>query len=182
MSYRRFLVPEISSGPATLATFATLSRTERESVATVVTVARGKPETDAEAEFEERAALVEYGAGVPRDWAEGFARLDRSAPPPGFSPKRWQQVVNDGGLFLDRWAAAAARLGWSAEDVFGVHPTAPGARYDCMGLVPLIGGGTVVSITTDRATIRQASGATLVYLRRPRLGAIALWKLEVCEQ
>jgi hypothetical protein len=68
------------------------------------------------------------------------------------------------------------------EDVFGVNPEAPGARYDRMGLVPLIGGGTVVSVTTDRATIRQASGATLVYLRRPRHGAIVVWKLEVCEQ
>ena len=51
-----------------------------------------------------------------------------------------------------------------------------------MGLVPLIGGGSVVGISTDRATIRQASGANLVYLRRPRHGAIALWKLEVSEQ
>jgi hypothetical protein len=124
-----------------------------------------------------QATLVEYGAGVPRAWAEGFARLDRSAPPPGFTPRQWEQVVNGGGLFLDRWAAEAIRLGWTAEDVFGVHPAAPGARYDRMGLVPLIGGGAVVCITTDRATIRQASGATSVYLRRPRPGAIALWKL-----
>jgi hypothetical protein len=34
-------------------------------------------------DLEERAALVEYGAGVPREWAEGFARLDLAAPPKG---------------------------------------------------------------------------------------------------
>jgi hypothetical protein len=129
-----------------------------------------------------KAELLALLSGEVRTWAEDFARLDLAQPPPGFTPQRWQQVVNDGSLFLDGWAAKAARLGWSAEDVFGVHPAAPGARYDCMGLVPLIGGGIVVSMTTDRATIRKVSGAELVYLRRPRPGAIALWKLEACEQ
>ena len=28
-----------------------------------------------EEEFEERAALIEFGAGVPREWAEGYAAL-----------------------------------------------------------------------------------------------------------
>jgi hypothetical protein len=83
---------------------------------------------------------------------------------------RWRWI-----RFLDRWAAEAIRLGWTAEDVFGVHPAAPGARYDCAGLVPLIGGGEVVSIAADRATIRMPTGGELVYLRRPRPGAVALW-------
>ena len=30
---------------------------------------------------EERAAIVEYDAGAPRAWAEGFARLDPNKPP-----------------------------------------------------------------------------------------------------
>ena len=41
--------------------------------------------TSANENFDERAALVEYGADVPRDWAEGFARLVVAPPPAGFS-------------------------------------------------------------------------------------------------
>jgi hypothetical protein len=34
---------------------------------------------------------------------------------------RWHQIINDGGLFLDRWAHQAAAFGWTALDVFGEH-------------------------------------------------------------
>jgi hypothetical protein len=127
--------------------------------------------------FEERAALVENGAGVPREWAEGFARLCLHPPAPGFSPRRWQQLIEDGGRFLDRWGSEAAGLGWTALDVFGVHARAPAVRYDAAGLVPLISGGEIVAIMADRATIRGWGGGLLTYLRRPRSGAVALWEL-----
>jgi hypothetical protein len=104
--------------------------------------------------FAERSALIEYGAGAPRDWAEGFARLDLAKPPSGFYAARWQLVINDGGKFLDRWAAEAGRLGWQASDVFGVHPVAPSCRYDRMGLVLLINGGEVISIEASNAVIK----------------------------
>ena len=53
-------------------------------------------------DLDERAALVEYGAGVPRSWAEGFAALCTMAPPAGFTPERWQRIVDAAGSFLDR--------------------------------------------------------------------------------
>ncbi|MGD9738421.1 MAG: hypothetical protein AB7S41_02495 [Parvibaculaceae bacterium] len=55
--------------------------------------------------FDERAALVEVGAGVPRQWAEAFARLDVIARPPDFTAERWRQLIDDGARFLDVWAA-----------------------------------------------------------------------------
>ena len=128
-----------------------------------------------ESGFEERAALIEDGTGVPREWAEGFARLDLTNRPPKFTQDRWQSLIDDGGRFLDRWGAEAASLGWQAEDVFGVHPVVPSARYDLMGLVPLIGGGEVVAVTSDRATIRRGTGAELAYLRQAVDGAVAVW-------
>jgi hypothetical protein len=124
---------------------------------------------------EERAALVEYSADVARDWAEGFAGLDLSVPPRGFSRARWRMIIDDGGRFLDQWADEAARLGWQATDVFGVHPLTPSARFDAMGLVPLIGGGVVISINERNATIRSPGGQLLVYLRRPSSGAVCIW-------
>src|SRR4051812_46929053 len=68
----------------------------------------------------ERAALVEFGAGVPRQWAEGFARLDPVQPPADVPPDRWQTFVDDVGRFLDGgFAASASRLGWGSLDLFG---------------------------------------------------------------
>ena len=130
-------------------------------------------------DFEERAALVEYGAGVPRDWAEGFARLDLVKPPEGFDERRWRQVVDDGGRFLDGgWAERAAALGWSALDVFGAHPVKPNDSFDAMGLVPLIRGGEVIDVKSDMAVIRMPTGNNLTYyLRRDSREAVALWAL-----
>src|SRR4051812_664163 len=51
--------------------------------------------TSANENFEERAALVEYGTDVPRDWAEGLARLAVAPPPAGFSPETWWAIVDD---------------------------------------------------------------------------------------
>lgn len=132
---------------------------------------------DKQAFHHDPAPIIEHDSGAPPDWAEGFARLHCSTPPPGFSRCDWEQVIKDGGQFLDRWAAEAIRLGWTAEDAFGVHPEAPGARVDCMGLVPLISGGEVVSILADRASITMPGGSTLTYLRRPRPAAVVLWEL-----
>lgn len=128
-------------------------------------------------EHGERAAIFAESSGCPAWWAEGFARLDCLAPPPGFSPRGWQQVLDDGRCFLNRWAAEAIRLGWTAEDVFGVHAAAPGARVDGMGLVLLINGGEVISISGGRASIRMPGGSILTYLRQPRSGAVVLWDL-----
>jgi hypothetical protein len=186
MSYQRFDVSKIGLGSATAATVATVATVSPEkapSVANVASVASQQPASghlsaeDWQAAHEERAAIIEHDGGAPREWAEGFARLDCSTPPPGFSPRSWEQLINDGGRFMDRWATEAARLGWTAEDVFGVHPSASGARVDAMGLVPLIGGGEVVSISGDRASIRMPGGSTLTYLRRARPKAVALWDL-----
>ena len=48
----------------------TLIEAVRTAKVELITLLRQNP--DADDDFEERAALVEYGAGVPREWAEGF--------------------------------------------------------------------------------------------------------------
>ena len=94
------------------------------------------------------------------------------------SPQHWSQFVRDARRFLEEWGAEAARLGWSAEDVFGVHPLAPDARYDVMGIVLLIRGNEVIAISEHRATIRTAGGGLMTYYRyRPNTGAVAVWEL-----
>ena len=132
------------------------------------------PQNDA---FEESAAIIEYNAGVRRSWAESFARLNIADQPPGFRHQAWCQLIDDSGRFLDCWSMEAARLGWSVLDVFGVHPAAPSTTFNAIGLVPLIRGGDVVAIGSDRATIRTQGGTLLTYLHRPQPGAVAVWEL-----
>lgn len=176
MSYQRFRLPEAAIALATVATLATDSADEPGIVATVASVATPYLEN---ADFDERAAIAEFEAVVPREWAEGFARLDTAKPLLGFSCDRWRQLIDDGGRFLDQWANQAAALGWTAVDVFGLHRDAPAARLDGIGLVALIRGGEIVAIDSDHATIRMPSGNCLTYyLRRPRPDAVAAWDLD----
>jgi hypothetical protein len=69
---------------------------------------------------EERAAIVEHGAAVPRAWAEGFAALSAMPPPTGFSTERWHRIVDAAGAFLDRWAAQAIAAGWSTVSIWQI--------------------------------------------------------------
>jgi hypothetical protein len=132
---------------------------------------------DKVAEFAERAAIVEFEAGVPREWAEGLTRLGLSPRPNDFPEDLWRQLIDDCGRFIDRWAAKANRLGWSAVDVFGVQLIRPQTRYEAVGLVHLIRGGEILDIGSARATIRTGDGRTITYLRRAPESAIAVWQL-----
>jgi hypothetical protein len=85
---------------------------------------------------------------------------------------RWIQMVADTDGILSKWGRAACDLGWTALDLFGVHPVAPGCRYDIMGLVMLLGSGTVFALTERTAAFRRPSGSTLTYRRKPMSGAV----------
>jgi len=79
---------------------------------------------------------------------------------------------------VNRWGQTAHQLGWTAADLFGVHPVAPAARFDVMGLFPLLHGGAVIALTEDAATIRRQSGATLTYPRSDRTGAVCITQVK----
>ena len=128
-------------------------------------------------DFEERAAIIEAD-GVPRDWAEGFAQLCTMPRPSAYTQKRWEQILNDGGLFLDQWKTQVIALGWRPADVFGVCPDAPAWRYDRMGLVPLLEGRRVFAITSNAARIACNGGEALTFFRNTMdAHAVALWEL-----
>jgi hypothetical protein len=110
-------------------------------------------------EAEREAIAIELG-GVPKIYASAFAQL-QAHPPPEVPLERWHQFVNDAGIFLDRWGRAAERIGWKAEELFGLHPDAPMARYDRMGLIWLLKGERVVALT---ATGARLSGELMFYL------------------
>ena len=111
--------------------------------------------------------------GSPARWHAILAGLERMDCPDRMAPDRWQDVLSDAEIFLARWGSAAHSLGWTALDLFGVHPTASG-RVDVMSLLLLIQGGEVLALTATAATIRRQTGAVLTF-RRPALpGAVLI--------
>jgi hypothetical protein len=100
--------------------------------------------------------------------------------PTGFSPERWQRIVDAAGVFLDRWAAEAIRSGWSVLDVFGCSPDRPDARFDAMGVVLLLDRCSVISIDAGGADLITATGAPQRYRRRPLpADTVALWDVAI---
>jgi hypothetical protein len=78
------------------------------------------------------------------------------------------------------WGKTADRLGWTTLDLFGVHPTAPTARFDVMGLIPILRGRSVCVLTEKTATIECESGARLtLYPPTKRAQSLSVQWVEV---
>jgi hypothetical protein len=110
-----------------------------------------------------------------------FDALERKCP--ALVPDdRWRQAVKDGRQFLAAWGEQAHTLGWTARELFGLHPIpshpAPSyerlARYDATGLIWLLRGRPVIALTASEAAIRGHSGATVTYRKhnKPALGPL----------
>jgi hypothetical protein len=130
--------------------------------------------------FEERAAIIEYDGGAPRTLAEALAHLDPAKPPANVPLARWQQFIDDCGRFFDLgWANRAEALGWKPLDLFGCDRERPLARYDHMGLLWLIQGRKLVTLTAQTATIDTLTGS-LQSFPRPTIDSdriVLVWEL-----
>lgn len=115
---------------------------------------------------------------VASTWALGLAWLRRMLPLPSFSSDRWSTVVCGCAWLLEHHAADMRRLGWSAEDGFGVHPVAPGGAVRCYGLGVLLNGGIVVEMTKQDAVIERPNGARQTFMRSGNTGAIPIWNVQ----
>lgn len=105
----------------------------------------------------------------------------RSKCPELVEPERWLQAINDAEAFLTVWGAQAGALGWTARELFGLHPVPAQsaaafrrlARYDTTGLIWLLQGRPVIALTETEAAI-QSAGAVVMYRkhRKPALGPL----------
>ena len=95
---------------------------------------------------------------------------------------RWQQAIQDSRRFLAQWGGQAEALGWTARDVFGLAP-APDkphpsyrrlSRYGETGLVWLLQGRRVLTLTESTAALESPTGAVTTYRRhnKPALGPL----------
>ena len=95
------------------------------------------------------------------------AHLRSMTPPEAFDPARWHQLLIDADHFMQRWQHRAELLDWNDQALFGVHPRAPAARLDAMGLVLLVRGGEVVEPEEGFARISTVGRSQLTCLRHP---------------
>ncbi len=103
----------------------------------------------------ERAAIIQEGAGVPADWAEGFAQLEASQIPSWVDAIAWQAMIDAAGRFIDAWGAKAAAAGWTAAELFGLDKAAPMRRPDRRGAAFFLVDARVIDVTADAITIRK---------------------------
>jgi hypothetical protein len=115
-----------------------------------------------EVDASEREAIAVELGGVPEVYAQAFAAIPAGRPA-DIPRARWDRFIDDAGRFLDQWGREAERLGWHPEDLLGLHPVAPLARYDRMGLLWMAQGVAVVRLTDRAAELANK----LVYYRRP---------------
>jgi len=132
-------------------------------------------------EYEERAAIIEYDGKIPRDWAEGYARLCTMQRPENVSEARWQQVLLHAGRFIDRWAASTSALGWSTLDIFGVDRMRPEGDEHMAGLIWQLHDKDIVAISEDAIVVEIHGGARRSF--RPHLDTaniarrVPLWEM-----
>ena len=127
-----------------------------------------------------RVALLHCPPGVPEAWTQGVADLLAMARPASCPDAKWQALREDAYHFLQDHTACAHQLGWTALDLFGVHPVKPWERFDCMGLVPLLNGARVTALSDTGAVIEKPSVARLTFRRRGQASPemCLLWELE----
>jgi hypothetical protein len=118
-------------------------------------------------------------ASLPADIVQGLGRLLTMPAPRRFEQVRWSKAVKHAIRFAADWAAVALRLGWTVEELFGLHPVAPDARYDARGLAfAQTDDRCIVAITESTAVIRTSGGANLTFYRRQYpVEATLAWEL-----
>ena len=127
-----------------------------------------------------KIVLLHCPPGAPETWVQGVADLLAMARPAACPEPKWQALREDAYTFLRDHAARAHALGWTALDLFGVHPVKPWARIDVMGLVPLLNGGRVTALSDAEAVIEKPSGARVRFRRRGQASPemCLIWELE----
>jgi len=88
--------------------------------------------------------------GGPAIWREALLALPAGRDPcPGFQFRGWAHVRANALAFLEDHGERAAALGWTAEELFGVHPVVGVVHIDWGGALMLSNPGRVVQVEAN---------------------------------
>ena len=91
-------------------------------------------------------------------WRDAIATLPEHTPPCRYlSPARWAEIRRAAIDFLDLYGSEAVRLGWTAPELFGVHPEYGTLRLDACGEL-MVSGHPARGIQADRIVFDRGSG------------------------
>ena len=123
------------------------------------------------------------GDSIPMAWVKGLAQLKTMQRPADIDPRRWRMITDAANNFETKWAVKAHETGWTTEQVFGCHRSAPFKRMDAMGLVLALAGQDVQLVKLDvhqavfavgRTRARQAMQKSFI---RAHEGCL-LWEIQ----
>ena len=117
-------------------------------------------------------------SNVPPDLEEGLCRLNEVPMPRAYEKPRWKQIKADAAALTIEHCETLATAGWTVADLYSVHKTKPDVRLECAGIVPLIMGRKVETVTDKAIILRANDGARLtIYRKATKLEQALLWEL-----
>ncbi|WP_267355491.1 MULTISPECIES: hypothetical protein [unclassified Methylobacterium] len=106
-------------------------------------------------------------------WRDQIERLSEHASPCRYlAPVKWAAIRANALTFIDRFGAEAHRLGWTAPELFGVHPQNGTLRVDSCGAL-MLSTGAAQAVHADRVSFAQTSGYRFLKGQTP---GIPVWE------
>lgn len=107
------------------------------------------------------------------DWRAALDNLSPHASPCRYlAPNRWATMRENALAFCDQFGAEAHRLGWTAPELFAVHPEHGTARIDACGVL-MIGAEPARGVEDGRVRFERTSG----YRNGPgRVWGVPVWE------
>ena len=92
------------------------------------------------------------------EWRKAFGALrPNSSPCRYLGATAWANIHEASTDFIERFGAEAVRLGWTAPQIFGVHPQHGTLRIDWCGVM-ITGGHKAIGIEPNRILFGNVSG------------------------
>ncbi|MER2249691.1 hypothetical protein ABS772_07155 [Methylorubrum podarium] len=92
------------------------------------------------------------------EWRKAFGVLRPITPPCRYlGATAWANIHEACTDFIERYGAEAVRLGWTAPQLFGVHPEHGTLRVDWCGVM-MTGGHKAIGIEQNRILFGNVSG------------------------
>ncbi|WP_267360079.1 hypothetical protein [Methylobacterium sp. GC_Met_3] len=106
-------------------------------------------------------------------WHGAIENISPHASPCRYlAPAKWGMMRSNALAFIDQFGAEAHRLGWTAYELFGVHPQHGTLRVDSCGAL-MLSTSAAQAVHADRVSFAQTSGYRFLKGQAP---GIPVWE------